>query len=84
MLTLDSLVSTQTSLLRDRRGRVVLPPIKALDGNRGIYYFSDADLHAIYQETVRQRRLWRAGNCLRVGLFGFGVFWVYCIIQCAS
>ena len=66
---------TPTSLLRDRSGRVVLPPVHALDGNRGAYYFSDADLHAILVETRRLRRWWWLGSIARVGVIAGLLYW---------
>lgn len=70
---------TKTSLMRTRRGRVVLPPVEALNNNRGLYYFSDDDLKAILKETRRQRRWWRVRSVLRVSiLLGFlaWTFWI--------
>lgn len=70
---------TKTSLMRTRRGRVVLPPLEALNGNRGLYYFSDDDLRDILYETYRQRRWWRVKHYLRLSiLLGFlgWTFWI--------
>jgi len=70
-----------TSLLRDRSGRPILPPLKALDDNRGPYHFSDADLAEIYWETRRRRRLWRVRQCVRLGLVGLAVAWLFFLIH---
>lgn len=64
--------ATVTSLLRDRNGRVLLPPLQALNDNRGAYYFSGADLMAILAETRRRRRWWWLGSIARfVVVVGF-------------
>ena len=70
-------LTTPTSLLRYRSGRVVLPPGHALDDNRGAYYFSDADLHAILVETRRLRGWWWLGSIVRVGMIGRVLYWFF-------
>lgn len=75
-----ALLEPCTSLLRDRRGRAILPPVEALDGNRGIYYFSDADLDAICREAKRRRRWWRLGHYALLILIAGFLAWTFLVV----
>lgn len=68
---------TKTSLMRTRRGRVVLPPVAALDCNRGAHFFSDEDLKAILKEAYRQRRWWRLKHYLRLAILTGFLGWTF-------
>jgi hypothetical protein len=71
------MVKPQTSLVRDGSGRVMLPPLEALADGRYPYYFSDSDLHEIYQETCRRRRWWRLWTSLKVAVIVAFLLWTF-------
>lgn len=61
--------------MRTPKGRVVLPPVAALDANYGMYHFTGDDLIAVLNEALRQRRWWRVGHYLRLTLIASFLIW---------
>lgn len=66
-------LGAQSSLLRTKGGRVVVPALDDLNYDHNKMAFTEADLDAIHAELMRRRRNWRIKAFLFVS--GHLAFW---------
>ena len=77
-------LGANSSLLRTKGGRVILPAPEDLQFDHNRMAFTDADLDVIYKEVMRRRRIWRIKTFLFVSfVFGFLV-WTFVFMPRAA
>ena len=74
----------QSPLLRNNKGRLLIPDRRLFDPHRCMVSLSDRDLNVIYAELLRNRRLWRARFYLKTPFLLFFLVWTFCLMPLAA
>lgn len=76
--------ASHSLLPRDKSSRVILPPPALLVPGLGCPAWSDEELTAIYEETLRRRRSWSLGHYFRIAVIVGFLAWTFLLMPLAA